>query len=148
MPDSGKAWLTSGVPSGTANRERLWWVATASQDGVAGLVPLSYCWDGSALVFATPERSVTGRNLAASGRARVGLGPTRDVVMIVGRVEVFSAAEVSDEIGDAFAAAHWDARKETKPYAYYRVVPERIQAWREENEIKGRDLMIDGAWLV
>jgi hypothetical protein len=31
---------------------------------------------------------------------------------------------------------------------FHRVLPERIQAWPEENEIKGRDLMADGAWLV
>lgn len=124
------------------------WVATADADGAAHLVPLSAYWDGAALLFATPERSVTGRNLAASGRARLGLGPTRDVVLIEGRVEAFPPGTVPAELADAFAEAHWDARTETTPYAYYLVRPDRIQAWREANEIKGRDLMIDGVWLV
>jgi len=124
------------------------WVATADADGAAHLVPLSSYWDGAALLFATPERSITGRNLAASGRARLALGPTRDVVLIEGRVQVFAPGTVPAELADPFAEAHWDARTEKTPYGYYLVRPERIQAWREVNEIKGRDLMIDGEWLV
>jgi hypothetical protein len=30
----------------------------------------------------------------------------------------------------------------------FRVVPSRIQAWREENELSGRDVMRDGQWLA
>lgn len=125
------------------------WVATADQDGNAALVPLSFLWNGAVLVLATPERSVTGRNLAASGRVRLGLGPTRDVVMIDGRVETFSQDTVPVEPADAFAARHhWDAREEATPYAYFLVTPERIQAWREVNELKDRDLMREGTWLA
>jgi Pyridoxamine 5'-phosphate oxidase len=124
------------------------WVATADGAGAPYLVPLSSFWDGAALVFATPEKSVTGRNLTASGRARVAVGPTRDVVVVEGRVEVYPPGQVPDDLAEAFAAAHWDARREKTPYAYYRIVPELIQAWREVNEIKGRDLMRDGTWLV
>ena len=122
------------------------WVATADADGAAHLVPLSYYWDGTGLLFATPERSVTGRNLAASGRARVGLGPTRDVVLIEGRVRVFAPGTVPEELAGPFAAAHWDARADG--YPFFLVVPERIQAWREENEIEGRTLMAGGEWRI
>ncbi|MFG1939281.1 pyridoxamine 5'-phosphate oxidase family protein [Micromonospora tulbaghiae] len=62
------------------------WVATADPDGTPYLVPLSFDWDGHTLLVATPAGSPTGRNLA-TGRARVGLGPTRDVTMIDGDVE-------------------------------------------------------------
>ena len=124
------------------------WVATADEDGNAHMVPLSAYWTGTALLFATPVNSPTGRNLAGSGRARLGLGPTRDVVLIEGRVQVYAPGTVPDELAGPFGQAHWDARGEKTPYAYYLVVPVRIQAWREANEIKGRDLMIDGIWLV
>jgi hypothetical protein len=37
--------------------------------------------------------------------------------------------------------------EEAKTFAYFRLTPERIQAWREENELAGRELMRHGAWL-
>jgi hypothetical protein len=57
------------------------WVATAASDGsgIPHLVPLSYLWDGRTLLIATPAASPTSRNLRASGRTRLGLGPTRDL---------------------------------------------------------------------
>src|SRR5690242_2164241 len=54
------------------------WVASASADGAPYLVPLSFDWDGEALLLATPASSPTARNLAVSGTARLGLGETRD----------------------------------------------------------------------
>src|SRR6266542_3678231 len=43
------------------------WVASASEDGRAYLVPLSYHWDGSTLTIATPSASPTARNLIRAG---------------------------------------------------------------------------------
>jgi hypothetical protein len=37
------------------------WVASASADGAPYLVPLSFDWDGEALLMATPTDSPTGR---------------------------------------------------------------------------------------
>src|ERR1700733_14758354 len=122
-------------------------VASAGAVEGAYLVPLSFLWDGATLTIATPETSITGRNLAASGKARLAIGPTRDIVIIDGTVEVLTLEKVPGELADAFAARHWDARKSTPRYAYFRITPQRIQAWREVNEIAGRDLMRDGAWL-
>ncbi len=63
------------------------WVATASADGEAHLVPVSLAWVDERAVIAVPEASVTTRNLTASGRARLAVGPTRDVVMIDAALE-------------------------------------------------------------
>ena len=41
------------------------WVASADEVGNAHLVPLSYCWDGAALVLATQRSSPTATNLCA-----------------------------------------------------------------------------------
>ena len=64
------------------------WVASASADGAPYLVPLSFDWDGEALLVATATDSPTGRNLATIRTVRLGLGHTRDVSMIDGEVEV------------------------------------------------------------
>jgi hypothetical protein len=74
------------------------WVASASADGTPYLVPLSFDWDGEALLVATPTDSVTGRNLAATRRVRIGLGLTRDVTMIEGDVEVIEVNELPDRL--------------------------------------------------
>ena len=58
------------------------WVASASVDGAPYLVPLSFDWDGEALLVATPADSPTGRNLATTRVARMALGHTRDVSII------------------------------------------------------------------
>lgn len=126
------------------------WVATAdAAGGLPYLVPLSFLWDGSTLLLATPAKSPTGRNLKATGRTRLGIGPTRDVVMVEGTVETIAPAELSEEEGDLFATrTGFDPRRLSTPYLYFRVRPTRVQAWREADELDGRELMRDGEWLV
>jgi hypothetical protein len=75
-----------------------------SADGAPYLVPLSFDWDGKALLVAAPADSPTGRNLAATRRVRLGLGHTRDVWMIDGDVEVLEIDALPRERGDRFAA--------------------------------------------
>ena len=125
------------------------WVASASADGAPYLVPLSFDWDGEALLVATPAGSPTGRNLAATRTVRLGLGHTRDVSMIEGGVEAFEIDALPPERGDRFAAhTGFDPRALDTPYRWFRVTPSRIQAWREVNELPGRELMRDGRWLA
>jgi hypothetical protein len=120
------------------------WVASADAAGNAYLVPLSYLWDGAALVLATPRQAPTAKNLLRAGVARIALGRTRDVVLVDGRV--------TEGADDATADAHaqrtgFDPRAEPEDYVYLRVTPVEIRAWREANELSGRLLMRDGTWL-
>ncbi|MGW5864262.1 pyridoxamine 5'-phosphate oxidase family protein [Streptomyces sp. NPDC055239] len=126
------------------------WVATAdATSGTPYLIPLSFLWDGGSLLVATPDASVTGRNLRASGKARVGVGPTRDVVLIEGAVRALGEGELTPETGDAFAEkTGFDPRKLDTVYTYFRITPQRIQAWREADELEGRELMRGGLWTV
>src|SRR3712207_4148657 len=125
------------------------WVATASADGAPYLVPLSFDWDGEALLVATPASSPTGKNLAATRVVRLALGSTRDVSMIEGEVEVLEIDALPREQGDRFAArTGFDPRTLETPYRWFRICPRRIQAWREANELPDRELMRDGRWLV
>ncbi|MFB7221984.1 pyridoxamine 5'-phosphate oxidase family protein [Streptomyces sp. NPDC056227] len=123
------------------------WVATPGSPGVH-LIPLSYLWEGTAFLISTPRASVTGRNLLADGRVRLGLGPTRDVVVVDGTAEPVDIADLAPETADTFAAkTGFDPRELDEPYQYFLIRPRRIQAWREANELQGRDLMRDGRWL-
>ncbi|MFF5925601.1 pyridoxamine 5'-phosphate oxidase family protein [Streptomyces hydrogenans] len=113
------------------------------------LIPLSFLWDGAAVLVSTPRASLTGRNLLADGRVRLALGPTRDVVMIDGTAEPVDLADLPAGTGDAFAEkTGFDPRELTRPYQYFRIRPRRVHAWREADELDGRTLMRDGAWLA
>ncbi|MEV2250053.1 pyridoxamine 5'-phosphate oxidase family protein [Streptomyces sp. NPDC050147] len=126
------------------------WVATADPDsGTPYLIPLSFLWDGEGLLVATPDASVTGRNLRATGKARVGIGPTRDVVLVEGAVRALGEGELTPEDRDAFAEkTGFDPRELATAYTYYRITPQRLQAWREADELEGRELMLGGRWTV
>lgn len=124
------------------------WLASSGAPGGAHLVPLSYLWDGTAFLVSTPRASITGRNLLADGRVRLSLGPTRDVVVVDGTAEPVDADDLGRERGDAFAdRTGFDPRTLDQAYQYFVIRPRRVQAWREENELRGRDLMRDGHWL-
>jgi Pyridoxamine 5'-phosphate oxidase len=125
------------------------WVATADTGGTPHLVPLSFSWDGDSLLIATPAASPTGLNLQAGRAVRIGVGETRDVVLIEAVVvDVVAAKDLPADEGDAFAdRTDFDPRTLTG-YSYFHIKPRRIQAWREANELAGRDLMREGRWLV
>lgn len=125
------------------------WVATAAPDGVPCLVPLWFHWDGEFIWFVTRFTNPTGRNLRANGRARLSLPDTRDVILIDGEVTSYTREEVPPEAADAFTAdTGWDPREDAPSYGYFRVRLVGVQAWREVQEMRGRELMREGAWLT
>jgi hypothetical protein len=128
------------------------WVATGSRDAPGYLVPLSIGWTGTAIALVTERRSSTARNLATTGAARLAVGGTRDVVILdatlAGTYDLTDPAAAP--LLEVFAAqSDWDPRGSSAvdAYAVYELRPERIQAWREANELPGRTLMRAGAWL-
>ncbi|MDO8388921.1 MAG: pyridoxamine 5'-phosphate oxidase family protein [Actinomycetota bacterium] len=127
------------------------WVATASTDGVAHMVPLSIGWTEGRIVLVTESRSITARNLGASHRARVAVGSTRDVVMIVAEMlAAYSIADAPPQLLRSFAVQSGWNPSTTSAADGYRLLelrPVQIQAWREGNEIAGRTLMTHGEWV-
>jgi hypothetical protein len=124
------------------------WVATASPTGTPHLVPVSLAWVDERAVIAVEGNSVTARNLAASGAARLAVGPTRDLVMIDASLEEAVDVAADGPLGTAYVTqADWDPRL-SNGYEFLVLRPVRVQAWREANEIPGRTLMRDGIWLV
>jgi hypothetical protein len=133
------------------------WVASASLDGVPHLVPLSLAWDGRVVIISVDRRSATARNIASSGRARLALGQTGDVVMIDAVLEAnFSLREAPEKLMETFAGqADWDPRdalglpgSRDGGYVYLCLLPNRVQVWRSEAEHAGRTIMRDGEWLT
>ena len=127
------------------------WVATASNSGSSAdpyLVPLSMAWIDERVVIAVDSSSRTARNIEGSRTARLGLGPTRDVVVIDARLERSVLVAAAQDLAERYVLqADWDPRTAGDSYRFLVLRPERIQAWREANELHGRTLMRDGTWL-
>ncbi|MFF7677242.1 pyridoxamine 5'-phosphate oxidase family protein [Actinacidiphila glaucinigra] len=124
------------------------WVATADGEGTPCLVPLSFWWDGLELWLATRRTNPTGRNMEASGRVRLSLGHTRDLVLIDGTARVAEFARLPHGVGDAFAAkAVWDPRGDGPSYAFLRGPAAMGAGLGTVAEMRDRDLMKEGVWL-
>jgi hypothetical protein len=124
------------------------WVATSSAEGSAHLVPLSLAWVDERMVIAVGAGSRTARDLASRGRCRMAVGPTRDVTMVDAVLERTVPVDEDPALAEAYAGqADWDPRG-SRGYVYQVLRPERVQAWREVDEIPGRTLMRDGEWVV
>lgn len=122
------------------------WVASAGGER-PWLVPLSFVYSAGELLFATDAASRTATNLGRSSAVRIALGETRDVVLIDGCATV----EPIDALTPEQAARYVELGAGPDPRGWadslLRVRPTKVQAWREENELQGRHLMIDGRWL-
>jgi len=124
------------------------WVATASAEGAAHLVPLSFAWDGTRVIVALMASSATARNLDASKRARLAFGTTRDVLMVDARLVASTAVGEDAATTERYVAqADWDPRTSRAAYVYLSLEPRRMQVWRGANEIAGRTVMRAGEWL-
>ena len=97
----------------------------------------------------TPSSSPTSRNLQTSGKLRLGIGPTRDLVLGEGTAQALAATEIPDEVGDALAVkSGFDTCLLTTTYLYLRIHPRRFQAWCEADELEDRELMRGGRCLI
>ncbi len=97
--------------------------------------------------MAANSRGTTVVIFQRAGWARIALGPTRDVLIVEGPVEIFPAGN-DDELAAAHAAAAgFDTREGDTPYSFIRLTPESTQAWRNAAELRGRYVMREGRWL-
>lgn len=121
------------------------WVATSGEHG-GWLVPLSFVWHDGTVNMATGANSRVVLDVTTRRGVRLALGNTRDVVMIDGTTHTTPIADIAHDVLTAF-----QEKLSTDPRDWAGtllvVQPTRIQAWREENEIEGRDLMRNRRWL-
>lgn len=124
------------------------WLATSGGAG-PHLVPLSLAWDSASgeFIFCIGQGTVTARNIAAEPSVRVGIGPTRDVLMIDGTAQITGLVSDDDSLAVFFhEKAGWDPRLNGDNLIFIRVTPSRMQAWREVDEVANRTVMVDGIW--
>ena len=124
------------------------WIATASSGGSPHLVPLSLAWDGAHVILATPTNSPTARNVNASGKARLALDSTQDVVIIDTTGEAVPLGSAPpDPIGVFAGRTGWDPREESGEWSLLILQPHTVRAWNSVQEIDGRTIMKNGSWV-
>ena len=127
-------------------REFQMWLSTGGQAG-PHLIPVAFVVDDGAIVTATGESSRTVRNLRETGRARVAVGTTSDVVMVDTALDALvPVPEVATDVADRFAAVSHDPRR-MPGYVFIRLLPRRVQVWNGFHEFPGRTVMLKGEWL-
>jgi hypothetical protein len=145
-PDEGKADALAQLTAVEANV----WIASASPSGAVHLVPVTHTWNGNQIVLATEPGSCTVANVTVNPQVRLALGETRDVVMIDAVLtEAVPRSEAPAALADGYAVqAGWAPRTDGSDYVYLVFGPERIQVWREAEDVTGRTVMRNGAWVV
>ena len=107
------------------------WLASADVAGRPHLIAVSAWWDGTDLIIATTGSSKTARNLAMNPAARVARGAPADAIVIDAQMIESRAVEDSAELAGGFAAAvGWDPREVGEGWMFFRLRPNRIQAFR------------------
>jgi hypothetical protein len=125
------------------------WLATADLSGRPHLIAVSAWWDGSDVVVATRNVSRTAANLAAGASVKLAAGTPADVIMIDATLVETAQATKGSEVADGFSKAiGWDPREVGPGWAFYRLRPTRIQAYRGYEELEGRDVMRNSRWLA
>jgi hypothetical protein len=122
------------------------WIATASEDGAPHLIPLSLAWDGRRILLATPPDSPTARNIGATGRARVSLADTDDVVIVLASATVAPFEDTPCEVADLFAErAGWDPRQEDGRWSLLNKADSAVgqPASRPDHETRAIHLRVD-----
>ena len=158
LPEGGQAAAASSKPPRTKTDRRAHvlqrlqsddklWIATASRDGSAHLVPFSFVWDGQRVTMATKQDNPAARNAARTGKARLALGDFGDVVLIDGSVSVVRPDQVDGRVADRLARASAIDGRRAPCFVYMQLVPTRIQAWWSSAELANPTVMRDGQWL-
>lgn len=131
------------------NKQKDVWLASADAAGRPHLIAVSGWWDGTDLVIATRGASKTARNLAMNPAAKVARGAPSDAILMDVQMIDSGAVEDSAELAEGFGAAvGWDPREVGGGWMFFRLRPNRIQAFRGYDEIEDRDVMLRSRWVV
>lgn len=125
------------------------WLATAGTREPR-LIAVTATWTGEEVVIATRTGSPTARNLVESRRAMLALGSGDDAILVtVELIEAIPATADPGPVGRGFIdRAGWSPADEGPDWAWYRLRPTRIEAYRGYGELPGRTILRDGRWVA
>ena len=125
------------------------WLGTADVTGRPHVIAVSAWWESEALVMATLGTSRTARNIETNPRVTLATGAFNDAIVIHAQMIESSAVEDSPELAKGFKAAlGWEPSEVSPGWIFFRLRPTKIQAFRDYEEIEGRDVMVRSRWLA
>ena len=146
-PTRSKAERRAHVLSRLESEDKLW-IATATADGSAHLVPFSFVWDGERISMATAQDNPAARNVARTGKARLALGNIHDIVLIDGAITVIALQALDDSLTERLRRVSAIDARQAPGYVYLQLTPIRIQAWWSAAELAQPTIMREGRWLA
>lgn len=124
------------------------WLTTA-HEGRPHAIGVSALWDGVDLLVTTAGTSRTAQNLRESRVAALLAGTPDDAVVIhADLVESMPAAGAEDVARRWVEVMGWDPRETGEGWHFFRLHPNRVQAFRGYDDIGGREVMRGGRWLA
>lgn len=128
-------------------RESDVWLATSSESR-PWLVPLWFLWHYGKVFLATSTASMTAKNIASQPAVRLAFQSTEDVLILDGTAAIHRISDVADDVFVSYTEKYAGSDPRTWGDAIIvTVTPDRIQAWRNEDEILGRVIMRAGQWV-
>jgi Pyridoxamine 5'-phosphate oxidase len=123
------AWVSDQLSAG-----RNYWVCTTRADGRPHAMPVWGLWLDDALLFSTDPDSLKARNLAARPDVVLHLESGDEVAIAVGRAERLSPDQLPAQFVAAYDAKYGHTIDTSNPgFGFYRLRPDRILAWREQD---------------
>jgi general stress protein 26 len=111
---------------------RNYWICTTRPDGRAHAMPVWGLWLAEAVWFSTDPHSVKARNMTERPDIVVHLESGDEVVVIEGRATRVSGADLPSDFVPTYAEKYGHQLDTSNPmFAFYRVAPSRVLAWRE-----------------
>jgi hypothetical protein len=117
------------------HRQRNYWVNSTRPDGRPHAMPVWGVWVDGSFYFSTDPQSRKGRNLAANPEVVIHLESGDDVVILEGRVMLFSDPTVLQTVDQAYFAKYQFhlTGDQAAPGVVYRLRPKVVFAWLEKN---------------
>jgi hypothetical protein len=125
------------------------WLGTADPTGKPHVIAVSAWWHSDALVMATLGTSRTARNMEMNPHVTLAGGAFNDAIVIHAQMIESRAVADAPELARGFKAAMgWEPSEVSEGWSFFTLRPIKIQAFREFEEIEGRDVMVRSRWLA
>ena len=126
-------------------RQGHYFLCTAEIGGGPHVIAVSGLWNDGEIVVTTLGTSKTAKNLAMNPSAVLAGGDPSDAILVYAQVIESIPVEESARMTQEWKSAMgWEPAGD---WVFYRLRPNRIQAFRGYDEIGGRDVMIRSRWV-
>ena len=130
-------------------RSGRFWLGTADKTGKPHVIAVFAWWHSDALVISTLTGSRTARNMERNPRVTLATGPFDDAIIIHAQMIESRAVDDAPDMAHGFnAALGGEPSQIGEGWTFFRLRPTKIQAFRDFDELEGRDVMIDSRWLA